>query len=70
MLGAVLEHNPLLRQGMRLAPDSQPEGASPLRALLEEEHETMTRFKKLLVLMMFAAVLASGFLLGCSKDLG
>ncbi len=30
----------------------------------------MTRFKKLLVLMMFAAVLAAGFLLGCSKDPG
>ncbi len=30
----------------------------------------MTRFKKLLVLMMFAAVLASGFVLGCSKDPG
>ena len=30
----------------------------------------MTRFKKLLVLMVFAAVLASGFLLGCSKDPG
>ncbi|MCK4408869.1 MAG: hypothetical protein KAW67_02220, partial [Candidatus Eisenbacteria sp.] len=27
----------------------------------------MTRFKKLLVLAMFAAVLASGFVLGCSK---
>ena len=30
----------------------------------------MTRFKKLLVLMMFAAVLASGFVLGCSKHPG
>ena len=38
-----------------------------MRTLLEEEHETMTRFKKLLVLTMFAGVLASCFLLGCSK---
>jgi hypothetical protein len=30
----------------------------------------MTRFKKLLVLMMVVAILASGLLLGCSKDLG
>ena len=36
-------------------------------AALEEEYQTMTLFKKLAVLAMFVGVLASGFLLGCSK---
>jgi hypothetical protein len=40
------------------------------RASLEEEVAKMTRFKKVALLLMFAATLASGFVLGCSKEPG